>query len=60
MKKVILISLTAFSLIQFSCKENKQSISLADYHAITDTGIQTGGLKVLCRKRELKLLSTTN
>lgn len=52
MKKVILISLTAFSLIKFSCKENKQSISLADYHAITDTGIQTGGVKMIPIKTE--------
>lgn len=29
------------------CKQNPSSLSLQDYHAITDSGIQTGGVKMI-------------
>lgn len=33
-------------LLFFSCKQNNE-ISLKDYHAITDSGVQTGGVKMI-------------
>ncbi len=31
----------------FSCKPNPESISVKEFHASTDTGIQTGGIKMI-------------
>ena len=34
-------------LVFISCKEKSKEFSLSDYHAITDSGIQTGGVKMI-------------
>ncbi len=45
MKQVILYSLL-FSLVAISCKQ-KQSPSFSEYNAITDSGVQSGGVKTI-------------
>lgn len=45
MKQVLLLGLL-FSVAALSCKQSS-SPSLKDYHAIVDTGVQTGGVKMI-------------
>ncbi len=41
-----LISLVFFSFVLFSCQQNKGT-SLKEYHAISDSSVQTGGVKMI-------------
>jgi len=43
-----MLSLFGLVLLLFSCKQtDNNALSLKDYHAIVDTGIQTGGVKLI-------------
>ena len=44
LKTIIAFAITIFF---FSCKPNPESISVKEYHASTDTGIQAGGIKMI-------------
>jgi proline iminopeptidase len=46
MKPILFAALTA-SLIFFSCQQQPKELSLKDYHAINDSGVQTGGVKMI-------------
>ncbi len=45
MKRVLLLCFL-FSILFFSCKQNSSS-SLQEYHAATDSGVQTGGVRLI-------------
>ncbi len=45
MRRIILL-LTLISIVTLSCKQSNGP-SLKDYHAITDSGVQTGGVKMI-------------
>lgn len=43
-----MFSLLGLALLLFSCKQtDSNALSVKDYHAIVDTGIQTGGVKLI-------------
>lgn len=51
MRKIIFFFIV-LSLFFISCNQNKISLSLTEYHAITDSGVQTGGVKMIPIKTE--------
>ena len=46
MKPILSAALVA-CLFFFSCKQQPAALSVKDYHAITDSGVQTGGVKMI-------------
>ena len=46
MKPILSAALVA-CLFLFACKQQPSSLSVKDYHAITDSGVQTGGVKMI-------------
>jgi proline iminopeptidase len=46
MKSIFSVAL-AMCLFLFACKQQPSSLTLKDYHAVTDSGVQTGGVKMI-------------
>ena len=46
MKPILSAALVA-CLFLFACKQQPPSLSVKDYHAVTDSGVQTGGVKMI-------------
>jgi len=45
--KPLFLAALLFSSLLFSCKQKQESLTLKEYHAQTDSGVQTGGVKMI-------------